>query len=193
MNKCLNCNKEVVNKYCNVSCQNTHQGATRSNKQFGLFKDFEVECYSCKNKFLVNEREKIFPKKEKYYCNRSCANKRTHSDETKEKIRTTLNKHVFIKLESTCIFCKKDYIKKRNHQKLCSRTCSSSWKNTYLGIGRLGGLASAKSQSETKRSKNEIYFAELCETKFVKVLTNEPVFNGWDADVIIEDFKIAIL
>jgi hypothetical protein len=25
------------------------------------------------------------------------------------------------------------------------------------------------------------------------VLSNEPIFNGWDADIIIEDYKIAVL
>jgi G:T-mismatch repair DNA endonuclease (very short patch repair protein) len=44
-----------------------------------------------------------------------------------------------------------------------------------------------------KRSKNEIYFASLCKSKFKKVVTNEQKFNGWDADVIIEDLKIAVL
>ena len=44
-----------------------------------------------------------------------------------------------------------------------------------------------------KRSRNEIYFAELCGQHFNTVLTNECIFNGWDADVIIEDIKMAIL
>lgn len=44
-----------------------------------------------------------------------------------------------------------------------------------------------------KRSKNEIYFGELCSNYFKKVLLNECIFNGWDADVIIEDIKVAIL
>ena len=43
------------------------------------------------------------------------------------------------------------------------------------------------------RSKNEIHFAELCEQYFDKVLCNEIMFNGWDADVIIEDIKTAVM
>ena len=46
---------------------------------------------------------------------------------------------------------------------------------------------------QNRRSKNEIYFAELCIKEFKKVLLNENIFNGWDADVIIEDYKIAVL
>ena len=53
------------------------------------------------------------------------------------------------------------------------------------------GLASAKKR--VKRSKNEIYFAELCKEKFTNVLTNKHIFNGWDADVILKNLKIAIL
>ena len=59
----------------------------------------------------------------------------------------------------------------------------------FVEIGR----KSAEIQKETRRSKNEIYFFELCKTHFNNVLHNERIFNGWDADVIIEDFKIAIL
>lgn len=48
-------------------------------------------------------------------------------------------------------------------------------------------------QSEARRSKNEIYFAELCEKYFDTIQTNVSIFNGWDADIIIEDIKYAIL
>lgn len=44
-----------------------------------------------------------------------------------------------------------------------------------------------------KCSKNEIAFCELCEQHFNNVKHNESLFNGWGADVIIEDFKIAVL
>ena len=36
-------------------------------------------------------------------------------------------------------------------------------------------------------------FCELCEKHFKNVKHNEQLFNGWDADVIIEDIKVAIL
>jgi len=53
------------------------------------------------------------------------------------------------------------------------------------------GKKSVKSQS--RRSKNEIYFSELCKSYFEHVLCNAPIFNGWDADVILSQHKIAIL
>lgn len=58
---------------------------------------------------------------------------------------------------------------------------------------RKAGLKSCFLQAEQRRSKNEIAFCELCEQKFKVVKHNEPLFNGWDADIIIEDLKVAIL
>ncbi len=54
-------------------------------------------------------------------------------------------------------------------------------------------LRKRKKTGLSNRSKNEIYFAELCKAKFKNILTNKKMFNGWDADVIILDLKIAIL
>lgn len=46
--------------------------------------------------------------------------------------------------------------------------------------------------SQSRRSKNEIYFSELCANDF-EITTNEPYFDGWDADIIIHSEKTAIL
>lgn len=54
------------------------------------------------------------------------------------------------------------------------------------------GCKSAEIQSQTRRSRNEMFFAELCSQKF-SIETNKPIFNGWDADVIIPEKKVAVL
>lgn len=63
--------------------KNPNRGDTENSKiarqaylsdKFGEYKIFQVECGTCKNIFDVKEREKSFPSKEIYYCNRSCAN-----------------------------------------------------------------------------------------------------------------------
>lgn len=36
-------------------------------------------------------------------------------------------------------------------------------------------------------------FADLCKSVFKNVLENEAMFNGWDADIILPDYKIAVL
>jgi len=53
----------------------------RWNIKLGLFRDFEVLCSKCNNSIIINEREKTFPKKEKYFCSRKCANSRTQTKE----------------------------------------------------------------------------------------------------------------
>lgn len=65
--------------------------------------------------------------------------------------------------------------------------------NEHINNARKGGLISA--QITNRRSKNEIYFAELCIKNYAEenILTNKPLFNGWDADIIFNNLKLAIL
>jgi len=198
MNTCLNCGIETNNKkFCSISCQNKFQNTEKANKKFGLFKDFTVKCDKCGKEFIINAREKLFPQKEKYFCSRGCANSRRHSVEIKDKIKKSLvkTKGTKQKIKICCRRCSNNFEVGYNKRKqtFCSRSCAVSWRNVNQGLGRKAGLSSVNSQSKIRRSKNEICFAELCKNKFKKVLTNEPLFNGWDADVIIEDYKIAVL
>jgi len=156
MNKCLYCGKSVKNKFCNVSCQNryqkrkpTHEQCVKaSNTRFGKYKEYKVKCFNCNKEFIVKEREKLFPQKEKYYCSRSCANTRQHSLETRKKISYSITKLIneghapgFIKVGKEvhdykllypkekyikiCEFCNKEFetinIKKRFCNNLCAR------------------------------------------------------------------------
>lgn len=203
MNKCLNCGKEVKNKYCNVSCQNIHQGTIRADKRLGVFMIFNVKCKKCGKDFEVNEREKLFPQKEHYYCSRSCANSRYHSDETKNKISKSLIKYdktLIIKkikpekIVTTCKNCSKEIEHTTNVKRIfCSHSCCTTYYNLNTDRCHINGLKSCIVQKEKRRSKNEIYFSELCISFFKNVSINESIFNGWDADVILNDDKIAIL
>lgn len=133
------------------------------------------------------------------FCSRECARSFT----TKEK-RLDINKAVSLtlkglkrdipKIEITCWQCTQKVLVKlsKAKQKFCSVSCSSTWLN-LSGRGRIAGLASVKSQGNKKRSKNEIYFGKLCQDKFKSVKFNESIFNNWDADVIINDLKLAVL
>lgn len=74
------------------------------------------------------------------------------------------------------------------------QTCSKECKLFLLReAGKINGKKSAAVQ--VRRSKNEIAFANLCinHLKNCIITTNEPFFDGWDADIIIKDYKIAIL
>lgn len=79
----------------------------------------------------------------------------------------------------------------KRHQQTCSRGCASTLRNN-AGTARKAGLASAAKQASTRRSKNEMLFAALCAERF-DIITNKPMFDGWDADVIIPSLKIAVL
>lgn len=46
----------------------------RQEKLYGPVASFSVTCYNCEAEFEVQERSKLFPQKEKYFCTRSCAN-----------------------------------------------------------------------------------------------------------------------
>ena len=150
------------------------------------------------------------------YCDHTCSASFTNKSrsesgyslkgKTKASICTKCNSTVEIgcnasALRALCTKCKLQYVRKhckqcknifygRPNRKTCSNECASLAKR----IGAInGGKKSAAIQSQIRRSKNEIYFAELCKLHFTNVLTNEPLFNGWDADIILPDFKIAIM
>lgn len=217
MNKCLNCGQETNNnKFCSISCQHRFQKASQIDKRLGMFLDFTIKCNKCGKEFVVNERENLFPQKEKYYCSRSCANKRIHSEETKKKISKRIKELIKENPEKysnggynsgselqkkrekivkiICKKCLKEFCVPygRRNRQFCCKTCASNWMKGS-SKSQLTGLLSVQAQKDMRRSKNEIYFSELCKNHFNKVLTNEPIFNGWDADVIIEDIKMAVL
>ena len=95
-----------------------------------------------------------------------------------------------------CQTCNKEFQPKSTKTKLCSIVCQRSFEQTAeykkraIKNGEKGGKVSATRQS--RRSKNEVYFSELCAKEFM-ITTNEPFFDGWDADVIIHSEKVAIL
>ncbi len=83
-------------------------------------------------------------------------------------------------LNTTCR-CGSHFLKKRSSTR---KLCDACRREVLSKSGRLSGVS---------RSKNEIAFADMCIRHFHEVDTNAPIFNGWDADVIIHDLKIAVL
>lgn len=74
----------------------------------------------------------------------------------------------------------------------CYRKHFGEWA-TESTIERCIEAGKKSAQSQQRRSKNEIAFCELCEQYFTNVTHNQPIFNSWDADIILVDYKIAIL
>lgn len=105
MNSCLNCNKPVKNKFCNVSCRNVHYNKTLNKQRkfhkkkynviSGELTEYKVICNKCKKEFQIIERKNLFPKKEKYYCSRKCANSHVRTNESKNKTSNSLKGRSF--------------------------------------------------------------------------------------------------
>lgn len=94
-----------------------------------------------------------------------------------------------------CRICNTSFYRKQKVQH-CSKKCYDSYRKSeeYLNQCKINGKKGGKMASKVKRSKNEIIFSNMCIKYFGKnnVLTNPRMFNGFDADVVIQTRKIAI-
>ena len=113
------------------------------------------------------------------------------------KFTETENLHLTLKFLGEVEEKEVDIIKEKLREiKFCSFECSKEqwkteeYKQNAKKNGQKGGKVSAQKQS--RRSQNEVYFAQLCQEYF-HITTNETFFDGWDADVIIHKDKIALL
>lgn len=153
MNKCLTCGKPVKNKYCNVSCQNKHQqkGKKRTKEQLekqkqtikNRWKIFTVKCFKCNKEIQISEYDTDEPKKEKYYCSRSCANSHIRTEESKKKTSDSIKNLIkigkapgFIKNQMNyqpkeyriyikkCLLCNEEFNTTNIKQQFCSVLCA---------------------------------------------------------------------
>lgn len=127
------------------------------------------------------------------FCCRACANARTHTDSTKHKISASLvGRESPLKTPTykACVICNTPFLLDRPSSKraCCSPVCSRVRKLQLMPV--CGRLSAA---SQQRRSKNEILFAELCAKYFNGVICNVPMFNGWDADIILPEQQIAVM
>ena len=163
--------KRLYYKFCCPECYNEHKKSKNPK-----YKNQETRyCVICQKQLIRNEK----------LCSRSCLGKYANSQKNINTIK-----------DRNCSFCNILFKPKHNSTRFCSKKCvneSAKIDPKRKEIGRKGGRISA--QKQQRRSKNEIYFAELCEKQFgfLNVLTNDPMFDGWDADIILPDHKIAIL
>lgn len=143
-------------------------------------------CPKC-NSPIPNE------KKGNKFCSRSCANGRIHSKETLAKISNgaSISNRNRIPPKKPrkviqCIICERDIevISTFKGNKLCgSQICKAT---NFSNNGKINA------SKRCKRSKQEIQLFELCKGTF-KVEHNKQIANGWDADILLMDHKIAIL
>lgn len=178
-----------------------------------------VKCERCGKEKQITLAEYNRSKTKHFFCNRSCSvsynnSQRKLNEETKNKISNTLQDNLKKNFETknvsdnlkflVCKNCGKEYIRSKTlfptHTKICCcKECSKEYRQKidssleYREKLSIAGRHSVSLQGDIKRSKNEKLFCEMCEKHFNNVKHNEPIFNGWDADVILENEKIAIL
>ena len=183
--KCLQCGivfpyerkgYKFCNRHCSITYSNSRRppltGKTKSTKCTVCGIDITIplkasikiaKCILCKEKI-----ETVFLK--------------TNQLITVEQLKINISE-----ITCECIVCKKTFYKlKKDKRKTCSDNCkliflNETIKNPLIVV------------ANPRRSKNEIHFAELCKSIYKDVLTNKPIFNGWDADVILPNEKIAAL
>lgn len=186
---CNNCGKEFTTQakrynYLRKSCGRITFFCSKKCFVDNKKSKFEVKiCLWCKHSFESTTKTTA-----KICCSITCSRRYSRSFVNTENISNSLVKSWNIRdfeyKKRKCLVCGVLFWNK--HTKCCSDICSKIRMSE-------GGRISAKNQSITRRSKNEIMFANLCKEKYINVITNEPMFNGWDADIIFLDYKIAIL
>jgi len=126
-------------------------------RKLGVLKKFDVVCETCGVKFEVEERSKQFPKKEKYFCSRSCANKYSSTINKEQKNINiskginefwdnkgrTLNKYI-------CKNCDIEFQDKNKNRIFCSMKCKREYDRKQMTNKRI-----YKSLTKFKFSLNE--------------------------------------
>lgn len=207
--------KEFIKERMKIGSQKMNKAVNERNHQLKILdlqtkSNQEFICDRCGKNFFKELTDREFEKflDKKHFCSDFCAHTRKASQPQKEKTSESLKKYYNtirenslktgknqIKSEFTeCQFCHKAF---KGKNKFCSNECRKEARKIlyedpeFKEKLRNAGKNSAKKRSV--RSKNEIAFAELCKAMFKNVECNAPIFNGWDADIIIHDYKLAIL
>jgi len=166
--------RKVFNKYCSKKCK-------------GLAKTLDKKtCTYCGAEY------KPWSRKQRY-CSRGCSNKdrgkcsKTRRENIRKAIREKVGTSAFFSFDSQklypriCRVCKK-LILDEKHTKTCSHRCAKTLRLKTVrkrGVGRV------------RRSKAEIQLFNLMSQEY-DCEHNKPIFNGFDADIIIHDLKLAI-
>ena len=154
-------------------------------------------CKHCNTALPYNKRKNTFcsPICSKHYNDIHTI--RSHTPETKLKISQARIHQTNIGSRSVdkymkftyrnCKVCNSVFVwhrKKPGPNHCCSAQClhihRSNKARTNPGLG-------------TKRSKLEIQLFNLCNSHFTSVLSNYKIIDNWDADIVIPEYKIAIL
>lgn len=201
--------KKESNKFCSYSCRNKSRVWTDTSRKRmsdsvkksieNDYTSLDVTCLTCGANQIIRVHKKS--KQKKFYCSLKCSKSRKLTDDVKSKISESLKIRSSIagnlsNRDKKCNFCSKNFISNKKNQKFCSRSCASKYNMSLMGNrekSRERMKETLKGLSVKRRSKNEELFYQLCLDEYGNVKHNEPIFDGWDADVLIIDHKVAVL
>lgn len=91
--------------------------------------------------------------------------------------------------KSTCsLSCTKEVQKQ-----VGSRSFTKLWEDRDRMIEHSSRAGRKSASTLVRRSKEEIELFNLCSDAYKNVFSNLVIVAGWDADIVLEDYKIAIL
>ena len=173
-------------------------------------REFEVICKNCGKKFTVIEEETKFPiKGDKYFCCRSCANTRHHSEETKRKIKDALhkgiNEHKYILKNQfgeyiygirkcICKYCNKEF-ESNKFQKYCSDECRQKSVSKQMSLLRQKEIQNGTFrgwQSRNITSYPEKFWIEVLNNNNIEYKINFPIKQDNNLYNYFLDFYITI-
>lgn len=156
-------------------------------------KEFEVICKNCGKKFTVIEEETKFPiKGDKYFCCRSCANTRYHSEETKQKIKDTLHKgikqhkyklanqygeYIYGIRKCICKYCNTEF-ESDKFQKYCSDDCRQKSISEQMSLIRQNEIQNGTFKGWASRnitSYSEKFWKTVLDNNDIKYKLNFPI------------------
>lgn len=179
---CLNCGndfkpKKHERKYCSKKCfsefqVNNPELYKDSRKRGGIIRSKKltvlqpIQCGYCKDLFKPRDSHKK-------YCSEKCFH---------------LSSRTFS--EKNCKGCNVLFRPQCSRGLYCNKLCFNEFQRKNPEPHVEAGRKSAEIQN--LRSKNEIYFYELCKQEWSDALPNKRMFNGWDADVVLPKHKVAV-
>lgn len=150
-----------------------------TDRRNGRIKRFKVKCFTCGNDFYVEEREKLFPQKERYFCSLECGHKYAASCTDPKKISEGVIRrlqeqgyvHVYKErkriyrrkelVEKICPCCENTFTTKNEHKECCSQSCAAS-----LRYARSYELKIANASEWEKEKLRLVRYRQLCQFKF---------------------------
>ena len=141
------------------------------------WKKFEVNCYTCNNKIEIFEKDTNEPKKERYFCSRSCANTYVSNLNRKEK-----NKKIsksLKKISKSLIKNKPKYFCKRCGSELKRKRKTGLCKKCMHKSPEYRERLSKANKGKNAGKKNGMYGKSTPHTKNIRVFSEKHTKNNF--------------